>query len=57
MAVSAGVADDTARIARIPRDGIRVIRNPVITPELLAEAALPCPHPWFSPSPRQVRRR
>ena len=50
VAVSAGVADDTARIARIPRDGIRVIRNPVVTPELLAEAALPCPHPWFSPA-------
>jgi glycosyltransferase involved in cell wall biosynthesis len=49
VAVSEGVADDTARIARIPRAGIRVIRNPVITPELLAEAALPCPHPWFAP--------
>lgn len=49
VAVSAGVADDTARIARIQREDIRVIRNPVITPELLAEASLPCPHPWFSP--------
>lgn len=49
VAVSEGVAEDTARIARIPREDIRIIRNPVITPELLTEAALPCPHPWFPP--------
>ncbi len=49
VAVSEGVADDTARIARLPRSAIAVIRNPVITPELLAQAALPCPHPWFEP--------
>jgi glycosyltransferase involved in cell wall biosynthesis len=47
VAVSRGVADDTARIARIPPEAITVIRNPVITPELFAQAALPCPHPWF----------
>ena len=47
VAVSQGVAEDTARIARISRDAIAVIRNPVITPELLAEADLPCAHPWF----------
>ena len=49
VAVSHGVAEDTARIARIPPKAITVIRNPVITPELLAQAALPCPHPWFQP--------
>ncbi|MCF7990182.1 MAG: glycosyltransferase [Thiohalocapsa sp.] len=47
IAVSDGVAEDTARIARIPRSRIVVIRNPVITPELLADAALPCPHGWL----------
>jgi len=49
VAVSSGVADDTARIARIPRERIRVIRNPVITPELPGLAAEPCSHPWLQP--------
>jgi glycosyltransferase involved in cell wall biosynthesis len=49
VAVSQGVANDTARIARISPASIQVIRNPVITPELLAQAAQPCPHPWFRP--------
>lgn len=48
VAVSEGVADDTAAIARIPRERISVIRNPVITPELPALAAEPCPHPWLA---------
>jgi glycosyltransferase involved in cell wall biosynthesis len=47
VAVSQGVAEDTAAIARLPREAIRVIRNPVITPELASLAAEPCPHPWF----------
>jgi len=49
VAVSAGVADDIARVARIPRARIRVIRNPVITPELPALAAAPPGHSWFQP--------
>lgn len=49
VAVSDGVAEDTAAIARIPREHIRVIRNPVITPELEKLAAEPCDHPWFQP--------
>ncbi len=48
IAVSAGVADDTARIARLARESITVIRNPVITPELAAQALVPCPHPWLN---------
>ncbi|MGE5153734.1 MAG: glycosyltransferase [Bdellovibrio bacteriovorus] len=47
VAVSQGVAEDTARIARLPPASITVIRNPVITPELAAQAAEPCPHPWL----------
>jgi glycosyltransferase involved in cell wall biosynthesis len=50
VAVSEGVADDTARIARMPRERIQVIRNPVITPELAGLAAEPCSHPWLQPS-------
>lgn len=49
VAVSNGVADDTARIARLPRERIAVIRNPVITPDLALQAAEPCPHPWLTP--------
>jgi glycosyltransferase involved in cell wall biosynthesis len=49
VAVSEGVAADTAAIARIPRGRIRVIRNPVITPELEALAREPCDHPWLQP--------
>jgi len=47
IAVSEGVADDTARIAHLPRGRIQVIRNPVITPELADLAVAPCLHPWF----------
>ncbi|TCT21910.1 glycosyltransferase involved in cell wall biosynthesis [Thiobaca trueperi] len=49
VAVSNGVAEDTARIARLPRERIQVIRNPVITPDLTIQAAAPCPHPWLMP--------
>lgn len=49
VAVSQGVAEDTARIARIPPERIRVIRNPVITPELQTLAAQPLTHPWLQP--------
>jgi glycosyltransferase involved in cell wall biosynthesis len=49
VAVSDGVAEDTARIARLPAERISVIRNPVITPELDLQAAAPCPHPWLEP--------
>lgn len=48
IAVSEGVAEDTARIAALPRERISVVRNPVITPDLDAQAALPCPHPWLA---------
>ncbi len=48
VAVSEGVAEDTAQIARLPRSQIRVIRNPVITPRLAELAAVPCPHPWLA---------
>ena len=48
IAVSDGVAEDTARIARLPRARIAVVRNPVITPELVTQAAAPCPHPWLA---------
>ena len=48
VAVSAGVADDLARVAGISRDRISVIHNPIVTDELLADASAPADHPWFS---------
>ena len=47
IAVSAGVADDLSRMTRIPRNIIRVIYNPVITPEMRAISQVPIEHPWF----------
>jgi glycosyltransferase involved in cell wall biosynthesis len=47
VAVSAGVADDIARLTGVSREGIRVIRNPTITPELEEQARAPLAHPWF----------
>lgn len=49
IAVSEGVAEDTATIARVPREHIHVIRNPVITPELAELSRAACPHPWLRP--------
>ena len=49
VAVSQGVADDFARVARIDRARIRVIHNPVITPDFALKAAAPLDHPWFAP--------
>jgi glycosyltransferase involved in cell wall biosynthesis len=47
VAVSAGVADDLARIASLARDRITVIYNPVITEDLERMASEPLEHPWF----------
>ncbi len=49
VAVSRGVADDLAQVTGIPRERIRVIYNPVVTPELHAMAQAPLCHPWFGP--------
>ena len=50
VAVSQGVADDFARSTGFPRSRIRVIYNPVITPELFRKAREPVEHPWFRSS-------
>lgn len=49
VAVSRGVADDLANFLKFPRERIRVIYNPVITPEILEKAKEPLEHPWFKP--------
>ena len=52
MAVFLGVAEDTAKIINIPVEKIRVIHNPVVTPELDSLASIPPEHPWFSDEAR-----
>jgi glycosyltransferase involved in cell wall biosynthesis len=48
VAVSRGAADDLAQTSGIPRDRIEVVYNPVITPELMAQARRRPEHPWFA---------
>jgi glycosyltransferase involved in cell wall biosynthesis len=49
VAVSCGAADDLASTLGLPREQVRVVYNPVITPELLALSRQPPDHPWFEP--------
>ena len=48
VAVSRGAADDLARTSGLPRELVRVVYNPVITPEMLAQARRLPDHPWFA---------
>jgi glycosyltransferase involved in cell wall biosynthesis len=47
IAVSNGVADDLAAFANLPRNRIKAINNPVVTPELRRLAKQPLDDPWF----------
>lgn len=49
VAVSQGVAEDTAKIIGTAPERVTVIHNPVITPDLTAQAALPVEHPFLVP--------
>ncbi len=49
VSVSHGVAQDLAQITRLKPECIRVIYNPILTPELQARAREPLDHPWFAP--------
>jgi glycosyltransferase involved in cell wall biosynthesis len=48
VAVSHGVAEDTAHTLKLPLERIKVIYNPVINLELLQKAKEPVNHPWFT---------
>lgn len=48
-AVSEGVAQDLAKLAKIPLERIQVIYNPIVEPTLLKKAREPVYHPWFAP--------
>ena len=49
VAVSQVVADDLAQVTKLPDDRIKVIYNPVVTPEMQAQAQVSSDHPWFQP--------
>jgi glycosyltransferase involved in cell wall biosynthesis len=49
VAVSGGAADDLARTSGLPRERVRVVYNPVITPTMTALARQAPDHPWFAP--------
>lgn len=48
VAVSNGVADDVAKVAKLPRDRVLCIYNPVYDESLDQAAARPVAHPWFT---------
>lgn len=45
-----GIAEDLARVTGWPRERVRTIHNPVVTPELQEKMRAPLDHPWFAPS-------
>ncbi|WP_438317029.1 glycosyltransferase [Candidatus Caldatribacterium sp. SIUC1] len=47
VAVSRGVAEDLIARTGLPAEKIKVIYNPVVTPELFTKAEEPLDHPWF----------
>jgi glycosyltransferase involved in cell wall biosynthesis len=47
IAVSEGVKDDLVNFAKLSPDKIKVIYNPVITPELFQKVKEPVSHKWF----------
>ena len=47
IAVSKGVADDFATYTGFPRNAIKVVYNPVVTPELLSLMHEKVDDPWF----------
>lgn len=49
IAVSIGVADDFIQYTKITSHPIHTIYNPILTKDVLAKAAEPIQHNWFSP--------
>jgi glycosyltransferase involved in cell wall biosynthesis len=44
---SKGVAEDLSQVTGLPREQIKILYNPVVTPELREKARAPLNHPWF----------
>ncbi len=49
VAASRGTAKDLAYLTDLPLDRIRVIYNPVVTPEVIQKSLESLDHPWFKP--------
>ncbi|MES9970796.1 MAG: glycosyltransferase [Candidatus Thiodiazotropha sp.] len=47
IAVSEGVREDTLAVSGVALEKVVVVRNPVVTPQLLEAADAPSPHPWL----------
>ena len=47
VAVSQGVAKDLAQVTGLSESRIKVIYNPIVSPELLDRSRQPLEHPWF----------
>src|SRR5207247_894808 len=43
------VADTISKVAKIPRDAIHVIHNPVVIPGFERQVSAPLDHSWFAP--------
>lgn len=54
VAVSQGVAEDVACLTGLPVEKIRVIYNPVVTPDVFEKAKESIDHPWFTPGEPSV---
>jgi glycosyltransferase involved in cell wall biosynthesis len=48
-AVSKGVADDLMKAANLSTDQVKVIFNPIVTPQLRQKSEAVLEHPWFRP--------
>lgn len=44
---SQGVADDLRQLTGLPADRVKLLYNPIVTPELRQKARAPSSHPWF----------
>lgn len=44
---SQGVANDLSQVTGLPRERIKMLYNPVVTPEVREKARKPLTHPWF----------
>jgi len=47
IAVSRGVAEDFTVVTGIAAAKVRVVHNPILTPDFAARARAPADHPWF----------
>ena len=49
VAISQEIAGELTRVAGLPAAAIRIVSNPLLTPQVLAQAREPVEHPWFRP--------